>query len=255
MKQYSFDAVIFDLDGVITKTALVHASAWKTMFDDFLKRWSQNHKIPYAEFTHNNDYLLYVDGKPRYDGVKSFLISRNIDLPYGSPSDSSKMETICGLGNRKNEVFNEVLTNQGVEIYKSTESLLYQLNENNIPLGVASSSRNCKQVLERANLLHLFDARVDGTILAEMGLPGKPEPDIFLKTADLLKAEYQKTVVVEDAVSGVAAAKNGGFGLIIGIARESNHKALSDNGAHVVVDDLEELGGIEGLELYFKNRK
>lgn len=255
MKQYSFDAVIFDLDGVITKTALLHAAAWKAMFDDFLQQWSQTHAIPFAEFTHNKDYLPYVDGKTRYEGVKSFLNSRAIELPYGDPGDHAQMETICGLGNRKNNVFNDILKSRGVETYDSTVSLIHQLKENSIPLGVASSSRNCKQVLERANLLHLFNARVDGTILAKMGLPGKPKPDIFIETANILRVGHQNTVVIEDAVSGVEAAKNGKFGLIIGIAREGNHSELKAHGAHVVVDDLEQLGGIEGLELCFNNRK
>lgn len=251
MSEYHFDAVIFDLDGVITKTALVHASAWKEMFDNFLKDWEKKTGKPFLEFTHTNDYLPYVDGKPRYKGVESFLKSRNIDIPFGTPEDDPEMETICGLGNRKNNAFNEILKRDGVEVYESTLALLDQLKAAGIKLGVASSSKNCKQVLERAKLLHYFETRVDGEVSAELGLQGKPEPDIFTVAADNLGVEYFRAVVVEDAVSGVQAGQKGNFGLVLGIAREENEFELKMNGADIVVTDLAEINGIEGIERWF----
>lgn len=251
MNRYSFDAVIFDLDGVITKTALVHADAWKNMFDNFLKEWEKKHKKPFVEFTHVNDYLPYVDGKPRYKGVESFLKSRGIDLPYGDPSDSPDAETICGLGNKKNDAFNEILHRDGVEVYESTVALLDELKEKGIKLGVASSSKNCKQVLERVNLLHYFETRVDGEVSVELGLQGKPEPDIFTTACDNLKVDYYRAVIVEDAVSGVQAGQKGNFGFVIGVAREDNELELKANGADVVVTDLEQIDGVEGIEKWF----
>lgn len=251
MKTYSFDAVIFDLDGVITKTALVHAAAWKTMFDEFLQQWSQKHDVPFVEFQHAHDYLPYVDGRPRYDGVEAFLRSRGINLPYGDPNDNVDVESVCGLGNRKNQVFNDVLQRDGVEVFQSTVDLLQELKDNGVKLGVASSSKNCKQVLERANLLHFFQTRVDGVVLAEQGIPGKPAPDIFIKACDNLKVDYSRAVIVEDAVTGVQAGRKGNFGLTIGLAREENEADLRSNGADIVLADIEELGGISGIEQWF----
>ena len=164
----SFEAVIFDMDGVITKTALTHAHAWKKMFDEYLKKREAEHGEPFVEFTHAADYLPYVDGKPRYKGVQSFLDSRAIQIPFGDPSDSPGTETVCGLGNQKNIAFNEVLENEGVEVYPSTIALLNELKNAGIKLGVASSSKNCKPVLERVGLLEVFDARVDG-VVSEIG--------------------------------------------------------------------------------------
>ena len=247
----NFDAVIFDMDGVITKTALTHAAAWKKMFDEYLRKREAENEEPFVEFTHAGDYLPYVDGKPRYKGVQSFLESRNINIPFGDPSDEPGKETICGLGNRKNEAFNEVLEQEGVEVYPSTIALLNELKKAGIKLGVASSSKNCKPVLEKVDLLSIFEARVDGIVSAEMGLHGKPEPDIFTTACDIVKAEYSKSIVVEDAVSGVQAGVKGKFGLTIGIARENNVKELKEAGAQVVVEDLEEIGGIEGLNKIF----
>jgi len=252
MKRHSFDAVIFDLDGVITKTALVHASAWKEMFDEYLRKRELEHGEPFSEFTHAHDYLSYVDGKPRYKGVESFLESRGIKIPYGTPEDAIDKETICGLGNRKNMAFNKILQRDGVEVYESTVVFMDELRKAGIPLGVASSSKNCRQVLERAGLLHYFDTRVDGEVSAEMGLHGKPEPDIFTVASDNLKAPYDRVVVVEDAVSGVQAGKKGNFGLVIGVAREDNAYELKYNGADIVVADIEELGGIRGVEEWFE---
>ncbi len=251
MNKYHFDAVIFDLDGVITKTALVHASAWKTMFDEFLKGWEKKTGKPFLEFTHANDYLPYVDGKPRYKGVESFLKSRGVEIPFGTPDDTTEMETICGLGNRKNDAFNQILQRDGVEVYESTVALMDELKAAGIKLGVASSSKNCKQVLERSNLLHYFETRVDGEVSAELGLHGKPEPDIFTVACDNLGVDYFRAVVVEDAVSGVQAGQKGNFGLVLGVAREDNAFELKTHGADIVVNDLSEINGIWGLEKWF----
>lgn len=251
-KNLSFDAVIFDMDGVITKTALTHAAAWKKMFDEYLKKREKEHNEKFVEFTHAGDYLPYVDGKPRYKGVASFLESRGIDIPFGDPSDEAGKETCCGLGNGKNVAFNEVLDEEGVEVYPSTVALLNELKKAGIKLGVASSSKNCKPVLERVDLLGIFEARVDGVVSAELGLHGKPEPDIFTTACDIVKADYSKSIVVEDAVSGVQAGVKGNFGLTIGVARENNIKEIQEAGADIVVEDLEEIGGLEGLNKIFE---
>ena len=240
MTKNAFDAVIFDLDGVVTKTATTHSRAWKKMFDHYLLHRSEKNKEPFDEFT-PDDYLTFVDGKPRYEGVKSFLESRNIDLPFGTPEDSTELETVCGLGNRKNEAFNDVLKKEGVEVYPSTVRLLEQLKKDNIRIGIASSSKNAKAVLEAAGLMHFIETRVDGVVSAETGLKGKPAPDIFLTAAKNLGVDINKSIVVEDAVSGVQAGKNGNFGLVLGLAREKNNEALKANGADIVLNDLEEI--------------
>ncbi len=252
MKKHNFKAVIFDLDGVITKTALVHSAAWKKMFNDYLREREQKYGEPFKEFTHEYDYLTFVDGKPRYDGVQSFLESRNINLPFGDPSDPPGKETVCGLGNRKNKAFNEVLDAGGVEVYSSTVELIRDLKKSGIKIGVASSSKNCKPVLKKAGLLDMFETRVDGVVSAELKLNGKPEPDIFTTAADNLGVPYDQTVVVEDAVSGVQAGKKGNFGLVLGIARENNEKELKINGADIVVADISEIG-FDGIRKWFED--
>lgn len=250
-KNLSFDAVIFDMDGVITKTAITHALAWKKMFDEYLKKREAEHGEKFVEFTHAGDYLPFVDGKPRYKGVASFLESRGINIPFGEPSDLPGTETCCGLGNGKNVAFNQVLEKEGVQVYPSTVDLINELKKAGIKLGVASSSKNCKPVLERVDLLNVFDARVDGVVSAELGLNGKPEPDIFTTACDIVGAKYARSIVVEDAVSGVQAGAKGNFGLTIGIARENNRKELEEGGADIVVEDLEEINGIEELYKIF----
>ncbi len=250
MPKYGFDAVVFDLDGVITKTALVHSAAWKKMFDAFLLDLSRRTSTPFREFTHANDYLPYVDGKPRYKGVESFLESRGIKLPWGDPSDEEVKETICGLGNRKNRAFNDVLESEGVEVFDSTVQLIHRLKGEGIRIGVASSSKNCEAVLIAAGLIGLFEARVDGVVSAELGLHGKPEPDIFTTACDLLGVPYDRAVIVEDAVSGVQAGARGNFGLTLGIAREDNARELLENGADIVVTDISEIG-FEGIVEWF----
>jgi len=240
MSKHQFEAVIFDLDGVITKTANVHSRAWKKMFDEYLHHREKKIGEPFKEFT-SEDYLQYVDGKPRYDGVKSFLDSRNIKLAFGSPDDVPEQETICGLGNRKNEAFNDVLKSEGVEAYPSTVKLLEQLKKDGIRIGVASSSKNAEGVLTAAGLMHFIETRVDGVVSAELGLNGKPASDIFVTAAKNLGVDPNKSIVVEDATSGVQAGRNGNFGLVIGLAREDNIEVLKANGADIVVEDLDEI--------------
>jgi HAD superfamily hydrolase (TIGR01509 family) len=250
-KKFSFEAVIFDLDGVITKTALVHSTAWTRMFNDYLKFREKTYAEKQKEFTHEHDYLPFVDGKPRYKGVADFLASRGIQIEYGQPTDIPDMETVCGLGNRKNEYFNRILETEGVEVYESTLELIRELISHEIKTGVASSSANCRKVLESLGILNLFQTRVDGEVSAKLGLKGKPEPDIFTTASDNLKVPYQKAIIVEDAVSGVQAGHKGKFGFVLGIAREGNAAELLKYGANKVVTDISDLGGIEGLEREF----
>jgi beta-phosphoglucomutase family hydrolase len=236
-----FDAVLFDLDGVLTDTAAVHARAWKTMFDDFLRTWAERHGHRFEPFTIDGDYKTYVDGKPRYDGVRSFLLSRDIHLPEGASDDPPDMQTVRGMGNRKNDLVNRLLDDEGVIRYEGSVRLVEQLREQGIKLAVVSSSKNCVTVLKAAGILDLFDARVDGVVATERGLPGKPAPDTFLAAAADLGATPERAVVVEDAISGVQAGHAGGFGLVIGVDREGQPEALRRNGADIVVSDLGEL--------------
>jgi len=248
--KYSFKAVIFDLDGVVTKTALVHAAAWKETFDEYLRLREKRDGEPFREFTHQDDYLPYVDGKPRYKGVKSFLESRGIDIPFGDPSDLPDKETVCGIGNRKNEKFIEVLKAKGAQVFPSTIELIKALKESGVRVGVASSSKNCKYILESVNLQDLFETRVDGEVSARIGLHGKPEADIFVVAAANLGALPADSIVVEDATSGVLAGRNGGFGLVLGIAREDNESELLENGADIVVNDLAQIS-LDQMEAWF----
>ncbi|MBN3039808.1 MAG: beta-phosphoglucomutase family hydrolase [Candidatus Omnitrophica bacterium] len=252
---FSFKAVVFDLDGVVTKTALVHAAAWKAAFDEYLRLREKRDNEPFKEFTHQNDYLPYVDGKPRYQGVKSFLKSRGINIAFGQPSDAPDKETVCGIGNRKNLKFREVLRTKGVEVYSSTIAMIEKLKASGVKIGVASSSKNCKYIIESAKIEGLFETRVDGEVSAQLGLKGKPHGDIFVKAAQNLGARPDESIVVEDATSGVAAGKNGCFGLVLGIARENNQKELYDNGADVVVRDLKEITLEKIEEEFSKNKK
>ncbi len=236
-----FDAVLFDLDGVVTQTEKLHAIAWKTLFDDFLTRRTQQNKTPFTPFDAESDYLQYVDGKQRYDGVASFLAARGISLPDGNPEDSVEEETICGLGNKKNAAFLECLTDTGIEVFDSTIVLIKALRQHGIKIAVVSSSKNCRIVLEQAELTHLFDTRVDGVESARLKLPGKPAPDTYLEAARRLGVKPKRAAIVEDANSGIEAGHRGGFGLMLGVARQNNHAALEQNGADVVVTDLKEV--------------
>lgn len=235
-----FEAVLFDLDGVITSTAEQHYTAWKQMFDDFLRRRADRRKEPFQPFQ-RDDYNRYVDGVPRYDGVRNFLGARAIQLEEGEPGDSPSAETVCGLGNRKNEGVNEIIRQQGVEPYPASVALLHRLRDRGVKTAVVTSSRNCSTVLEAAGLVDLFDAQVDGEVAAQLQLRGKPAPDTFLAAAQRLSVLPERAVVIEDALSGVQAGREGGFGLVIGVDRVGQDQALRDKGADVVVSDLAKL--------------
>jgi len=239
MRPAHYDAVIFDLDGVVTDTANVHAAAWKLLFDEVLRITAASQGEPFAPFDLGCDYHAYVDGRPRYEGVQSFLRSRGIALDFGDPGDPPDASTVCGLGNRKDATFAELLSQQGVRVFHSTITLLRALQSAGVRRAIASSSKNCRHVLEIAGIEGLFDVRVDGLVLAELGLQGKPHPDLFLRCAELLDVAPPRTVVVEDALSGVAAARAGGFGLVIGLDRAGQGEALRAHGADVVVEDLD----------------
>jgi beta-phosphoglucomutase family hydrolase len=223
----AFEAVLFDLDGVITPTAEIHQHAWGELFDGF----------NYTEA----DYLRYIDGKPRYDGVRSFLASRNIELPEGDPSDLPGADTVCALGNRKNELFNTILDRDGIAAYPGSAATLDLLAEHNIAAAIVSSSKNARSVLDAAGLGARFEVIVDGTVAAEQHIAGKPAPDMFTHAADRLGAAPDRSVVVEDAVSGVAAGAAGGFAVVIGVDRGAGEPALLSHGATFVVADLADL--------------
>jgi beta-phosphoglucomutase family hydrolase len=233
-----FDAVLFDLDGVITATASVHATAWKQMFDEFLAAHAERAGVSFVPFDIEGDYKPYVDGRPRYDGVATFLKSRQIDLPRGEPSDDPNQLTVCGLGNRKNALIQEVLAQDGVEVFEGSVKLVFWLHQQVIRQAIVSSSKNAKAVLEAAGIIDLFEVRVDGVVAAQKKLPGKPRPDTFLEAARMLGVEPLRAVVVEDALAGVKAGVNGSFGLVIGVDREGEPEALKEAGADIVVDDL-----------------
>ncbi len=235
-----FDAVLFDLDGVITATAKVHAACWKKMFDEYLEKRAKERGEPFKPFDIENDYRLYVDGKPWFDGVRDFIRSRQIELPEGTPADAPRTETVCGLGNRKNDLINEVIESDGVEVYEGTIDLARQLQKEGIKIAIVTSSQNCDVVLKAAKIGDLFEVRVDGNVIHEKNLSGKPAPDSYLEGAKRLGVEPKRTVVVEDAISGVQSGRNGKFGLVIGVDRKGNADELKKNGADVVVKDLRE---------------
>ena len=236
-----FDAVLLDLDGVITDTASLHAACWKQVFDEYLRERTARNGETFRPFDLDADYRLYVDGKPRFDGVRSFLVSRGIDLPDGAPTDPLTAETICGLGNHKNALVNEIMAREGVEAYPGSVKAVDFMRQRGYKTAVVSSSENCAAVLAAAGIESRFDVRVDGQTASDLGLLGKPEPDMFLAAARQLAVEPRRAIVVEDAIAGVRAGKQGGFGLVIGVARNGNHDELRSEGASLVVADLEEL--------------
>jgi len=233
-----YDAVLFDLDGVITDTANIHAACWKQMFDAYLQKRAAERGEPFRPFEIATDYRLYVDGKPRFDGVRDFLTSRGIQLPEGSPDDPPQAETVGGLGNRKNDLVNKVIEEGGVEPYEGSVKLIHQLRHQGFKIAVVTSSQNCEAVLKAAKLDTLFEVRVDGNMIRAQHLAGKPAPDTFLAAARRLGVEPARAVVVEDAISGVQAGCSGHFGLVIGVARKGNAEELRQQGAHLVVNDL-----------------
>lgn len=229
-------AALFDLDGVLTPTAEVHMRAWEVMFTAFLDGREEPQE-PYTE----QDYFDHVDGRPRYEGVADFLASRGIEVPWGDPSDGPDEQTVCGLGNRKNELFNEVLEAEGIAPYPGSVHLLDHLAGRGMPVAVVSSSKNAPAVLEAAGIAHRFPVVVDGSVADEQGLPGKPAPDTFRYAAQQLGVDPAGCVVLEDALSGVRAGAAGGFARVIGVDRGVGEQPLLDAGADEVVTDLAEL--------------
>jgi len=236
-------AFLFDMDGVLTQTATIHAQAWKEMFDDFLRGWAERTGRPFEAFDRPTDYDEYVDGKPRLDGVHSFLVSRGIDLPWGSPSDPPEAETVHGLGTRKNDLVLELIGQQGVEPYEGSVRFAELARERGLRRAVVSSSTNCRDVLVAAGIDHLFEEIIDGTIAEREGLTGKPAPDTFLAAGRMLGAQPSEAAVFEDAQAGVEAGRAGNFGWVVGVDRTGQTEALRRRGADVVVQDLAELLG------------
>ena len=233
-----FDAFLFDLDGVITRTAALHAAAWKRLFDEYLAARVGEEFVPFDEET---DYRRYVDGKPRLAGVRSFLAARGIDLPAGTRADDADRDTVHGLGKRKNRYFLALLDREGVRVYESAVSLLREARGRGVRTAVVSSSRNCAAILRAARLTPLFDVRVDGVELDRLGLSGKPAPDMFLEAARRLAVAPARAVVFEDATAGVEAARRGRFALVIGVGSAEHAAGLLAGGADVVVADLGEI--------------
>lgn len=233
-----FTSVILDMDGVVTQTALLHAEAWKQMFDAFLKARDGEDFLP---LTIESDYKKYIDGIPRFDGVRNFLKSREIEIPEGEYEDGTEMETIHGLGHRKNEIFRNLVEEKGAHVYEDALAMLKKWKNENVKLAIISSSRNCRHIIESAGVSEYFDSRVDGVTLAEEDLRGKPQPDIFLRACELLGVEPNETIVLEDSIAGVEAGKKGGFAWVIGVARHGEAKELKEAGADRVVEKLTEL--------------
>lgn len=254
MNKFIFDAVVFDLDGVITQTAVIHSRAWKEMFDEFLLGMANKKKESFKPFDIENDYLNYVDGKPRFKGVESFLKSRGITLSYGKYEDRPARNTICGLGNRKNVLFKKLLKKSSeVGVFISTIDFIRELKSKGIKVGIASSSESCREILAKAGLSDLFEIYVDGLVSKKFNLKGKPEPDIFIMACERLRADRRRCIIVEDAVSGVRAGARGGFGMVVGVDRQNKGKCLEANGADMVVKDLGELN-FELIEKFFREK-
>jgi beta-phosphoglucomutase family hydrolase len=234
-------ACLFDLDGVLTKTAEVHAAAWKQMFDGYLRERAASTGEKFVPFDPVADYDEYVDGKPRYEGVQSFLGTRGIELPPGQPSDPPDAETIDGLGNRKNEILLRLIRERGVEPYEGSVKYLHAAKDAGLHRAVVSSSTNCRDVLVAAGIEDLFEVRIDGVVAEREHLKGKPAPDTFLAGASALNVEPARAAVFEDALAGVAAGRAGNFGFVVGVDRMGQADALRARGADIVVSDLSEL--------------
>lgn len=236
---HGLQAAIFDLDGVVTRTARLHAAAWKHLFDAYLRSRAERSGLPFEPFDAVADYRLHVDGKPRYQGVRDLLSARGITLPEGTSRDPPEAETICGLGNRKDALFKARLAQGGVEVFEGSVAFIRALRRRGWRIALASSSRNATAVARAAGLADLFDAQVDGVASARLGLKGKPDPDIFERAAELLGMPSARCLVVEDALAGVEAGKAGGFGLVIGVDRQGGMaQEMRAHGADIVVEDL-----------------
>ena len=234
----TIDAVVFDMDGVVTRTAAVHAAAWKQLFDDFLERRAAAAGLDWTPFDADTDYRVYVDGKARYDGVRSFLSSRDITLPEGAPDDPPDAETVCGLGNRKNGYFIDQVERHGVQPFESTVRLVRCLQQLGIGAAIISASENATVILSAAGIGTLFPVQVDGLVARRLSLPGKPDPAVFLEATRQLGSVPDRAIVVEDALAGVEAGRRGGFAHVIGVDRTGYPEALRASGADVVVPDL-----------------
>jgi beta-phosphoglucomutase family hydrolase len=238
---HSVRGCLFDLDGVLTQTAKVHDAAWKEMFDAYLRRHAEQTKTAFVPFDPLGDYDTYVDGKPRDDGTRSFLQSRGIELPEGTPDDPPEADTVRGLGARKNEIVLQMIHTDGVEAYEGSIRYVRAVREAGLPRAVVSSSTNRRDVLVAAGIEDLFDARIDGVVALREHLRGKPAPDTFLAGARALGVVPSQAAVFEDALAGVEAGRGGGFGFVVGVDRVGQADALRQHGADVVVTDLSEL--------------
>lgn len=234
-------ACLFDLDGVLTRTATVHAAAWQAGFDDFLRRRAQRDGSAFVPFDPVHDYDQYVDGRSRDDGIRTFLASRGIQLPEGEPGDPPEADTVHGLGTRKNDLLLALIRDEGVEPYDGSVAYVRAAREAGLPRAVVSSSANCHDVLIAAGIADLFDARIDGVTARREGLRGKPEPDSYLAGARALGVAAGQAAVFEDALAGVRAGRAGGFGVVVGVDRAGQADELRRHGADVVVQDLAEL--------------
>jgi beta-phosphoglucomutase family hydrolase len=241
----NYDAVLFDLDGVLTDTARLHAASWKRMFDDFLQAHAKEQNTAFRPFDIKKDYSQYVDGKLRYEGVRSFLESRGIYLPFGNPEDPPGYESITGLGNLKDKMVKALFGTGAIDVYEGSIHFLRHIRTQGFRTAVVSASKNCREVLREVGIEDLFDIRVDGEVAARLNLPGKPAPDTFLEAARELGSTPERAIVIEDALSGIQAGRSGGFGLVVGIEHHGNRRSLEAQGADIVVSDLRELMGTE----------
>lgn len=242
-----YNAAIFDMDGVVTRTATIHARAWKEMFDEFLRHYAAQQGTLFSPFDEEADYFTYVDGLPRHAGVRSFLAARGIELPEGQDDGegvedtSAQVATVHGLGSRKDARVQQVLARDGVEVFPDWLERIREWRQSGVKTAIVSSSLNCQAMINAAGIAELFDARVDGAVSRELGLKGKPDPDIFIEAARQLEVEPSASVVFEDAISGVQAGAAGGFALVVGVARHGNHADLLEHGADLAVAELTEL--------------
>ena len=241
-------AVILDLDGVITHTAEIHAQAWKKMFDQFLHEFSLHSSTPFQPMDPVQDYKLYVDGRPRYEGAQAFLLSRGINLPYGTPDDKKGSETVCGLANRKNEIYLSLLNEQGAQVYEDTIETVRKWRQEHKLTAVISASKNCREVLAKAGITDLFDSIVDGIDSLAYHIRGKPEPDIFLFAAKQLNVDPSEAAIIEDSPAGIRAGRDGHFAFVIGVSRNSHARLLYENGADIVVNSLCDIPASANLE-------
>ena len=236
-------ACLFDMDGVLTRTAELHAAAWKQMFDEYLSRRAAREGGEFVPFDEVKDYDNFVDGRPRLDGTRQFLRSRGIELPEGSPDDPPGTETVCGLSNQKNQLVQQLIAERGVAVYPGSVRFLQEARRRSLATAVVSSSANTLEVLRAAGLQEMFDATIDGVVAEREGLKGKPAPDTYLAAAHQLGVDPKVAAVFEDALAGVEAGRAGGFGLVVGVDRVGQSDALAAHGADVVVNDLAELMG------------